>query len=123
MLKIAFPTDDGQTISSHLGQALYYAVVIVDDPQPPQIERREKPHHTPSEPHAAPDRNARQAMVGPLVDCQVLIAGGMGQPVYDEAVARGLQVVLTHEASISTALGLYRKGKLVSDPNLLHTPH
>ncbi len=124
MLRIAFPSDDGQTISAHLGQALYYAVLTVDDPQSPapQMERRDKPHHTPGEAHQAPDLNARRAMVGPVADCQVLIAGGMGRPVFDEARARGLQVVLTHETSIAAAFQNYRQGKLVSDPALIHTP-
>ncbi len=120
MLKIAFPTDDAETVSPHLGQALFYLVATVEDDQTPKYERREKPHHVAGEPDQPPGPEFFRSMIGPIVDCQVLVSGGIGRPVFDAAVAAGLQVVLAHESSIATALSLYQAGKLVSDPALIH---
>ncbi len=59
-------------------------------------------------------------MFAPIADCQVLIAGGMGQPAYDHAISAGLEVVMTGEKSISAALEAYRNGLLMSDPRRIH---
>ena len=45
MKKIAFPTDDGETISRHLGESQFYIVALLDDIGNVTFERREKPHH------------------------------------------------------------------------------
>ncbi len=43
MTKVAFPTDDGETISQHLGQALFFQVVMIEDGKVQSSERRENP--------------------------------------------------------------------------------
>ena len=42
MPKIAFPTDDGETISKHLGQAKYFQVMMFENGHVQSTERREK---------------------------------------------------------------------------------
>jgi len=151
MTKIAFPTDDGTTISRHLGQAHLYVVVTLEDGAQPKMEQRPKqahgPHHHDHEheqpvagnavsmdaiqftPHAQADRaddeHARTAsgMFAPLADCQVLISGGMGQPAYDHAVGLGLQVILTGANTIAEALQAYQDGSLSSDMRRVHAKH
>jgi predicted Fe-Mo cluster-binding NifX family protein len=59
-------------------------------------------------------------MFSPLANCQVLVTRGMGQPAYDEAVALGLNVILTGEESIQAALEAYAKGSLKSDLRRVH---
>ncbi|HEX7975959.1 MAG TPA: NifB/NifX family molybdenum-iron cluster-binding protein [Anaerolineales bacterium] len=128
MLKIAFPTDDGQTISQHLGQAAYFVVATLGVQDPPQLEQRAKAHHGD---HAQHDHQGEgqighgmaQAMFSTLADCQVLISGGMGQPAYERAVAQGFEVILTGEKDITRALEAYQAGTLVSDPRRVHAHH
>lgn len=123
--KIAFPTDDGHTLSRHLGRAPFYQVVTLEPGQAPQFEQRAKPHHGADRDHGAAAGHAEghgpgPAMFAPLADCQVLIAGGMGQPGYERARAQGLDVILTGERTIAEALAAYQAGKLVSDLRRVH---
>jgi predicted Fe-Mo cluster-binding NifX family protein len=123
MKKIAFATDDGKTISSHLGRAQYFQVVTLEDSGGVSFEQRLKPHHgaeqvSPQQEHSG--HGMGQAMIASISDCQVLIAGGMGEPVYQRALAQGLEVIMPAEKGIQEALDAYRKGTLASDIRRIH---
>ena len=122
MTKIAFPTDDGETISKHLGQAHYFQVVSFENGQIQSSERREKASHTHQDHSHEQETGVHpgQQMIEAISDCQVLIAGGMGQPVYNRAVSAGITVYLTGEDRISDALKRYEQGNLVSDMRRIH---
>jgi len=124
MLKIAFPTEDGTTISAHFGRAPRFVIVTLDDPQAPQFEQRTKAYHGAGEhePHEQHNHD-HTGMFAPLVDCQVLIAGGMGQPAYDSAIAAGLTVIPTGEKSIAAALAAFRTNTLIADARRVHARH
>lgn len=122
MAKIAFPTDDGETISKHLGQARYFQVISVEGGQVQASERRDKPSHSHQDrqqEHAA-GLHPGQGMVEVIRDCQVLISGGMGQPMYNRAINAGFEVILTGEDRIMPALEAYLKGGLSSDMRRVH---
>ncbi len=123
MTKIAFPTDDGETISKHLGQARYFQVVTLEDGQVQSSERREKASHAHQDHHHEQEAGVHpgQQMIEAIQDCQVLIAGGMGQPMYNRAVSAGLTVYLTGEEQITAALNAYQQGNLSSDMRRIHT--
>ena len=125
MKKIAFPTDDGESISRHLGAAQFYVVALLEDAGNVTFERREKPHHQ----HNQEARSGEQeddhtqrgpAMFTPILDCQVLISGGMGRPAYDHALAQGLEVILPAQQNIREALDAYRTSRLISDMRRVH---
>jgi predicted Fe-Mo cluster-binding NifX family protein len=119
---IAFPTDDGNTISSHLGQAQYFRVFRIDEQGALSSELREKPSHTHLD-HSHDESSQvhpGQVMFETIRDCQVLIAGGMGTPAYERAMSMGIEVYLTGEKNISDALRAYQAGKLVSDMRRVH---
>ena len=59
-------------------------------------------------------------MFSPIADCQILIAGGMGQPAYEHAIHAGLKVIMTGEKSIENALQGYRSGQLANDERFIH---
>jgi predicted Fe-Mo cluster-binding NifX family protein len=157
MKKIAFPSEDGQTISRHLGRAPFFIVATLQDGQLPTLERRPKPHHgsghdhdehehsneqghaqpspqaAPLHPdlqHAPPNPDTSisvsanpegvHAMFSVIADCQVLVAGGMGEPAYQRAQAYGLEVYLTGEWKIEAALAAYQAGLLKSDLRRVH---
>ena len=119
-MKIAFPTDDGQTISRHLGQAPYFVVATVGEGGQHSLEQRPKPHHGDGGHDHQPGQGLGAVMFQDVADCQVLIAGGMGQPAYERAVALGLKVILTGERTIAAALAAYQAGTLTSDPRRVH---
>jgi predicted Fe-Mo cluster-binding NifX family protein len=125
MKKIAFPTDDGVTISRHLGECEFYLIATLDDEGSTSFDRREKPRREPPQKAQGAEREGHHARLGPALiapirDCQVLISGGMGQPAYDHAVAQGLEVFLPAEHHINDALEAYRAGTLGSDLPRIH---
>jgi predicted Fe-Mo cluster-binding NifX family protein len=120
MLKIAFPTDDGVTISAHLGRAPYYVVATLDGANAPQFEQRAKAYHGQDSQGHHDAHHDHNSMFAPLADCQVLIAGGMGQPAFDHVQGMGLKVLLTGEPMIAAALEACRRDQLVSDMRRVH---
>lgn len=127
-MKIAFPTDDGRTISAHFGRAQSFVIATVEGDAEPQFEQRAKAFHGAHEEqgehgeHEGHDHHGHDhaAMLSPLAGCQVLIAGGMGEAGLQDAQAQGLEVILTGEKQITAALAAYRAGTLTSDPRRIH---
>lgn len=130
MLKIAFPIQDstaepGQaTISAHFGRAPYFIVATLGDSADPHFEQRSKTYHGSGE-HEQHDHHSHNhaGMFAPIADCQVLIAGGMGRPAYDNAVTAGLTVIMTGERSVAAALAAFRANTLTSDLRRIHAAH
>jgi len=121
MEKIAFPSEDGQTIHQHFGRAPFYVVAHLDDDGSANFEQRSKAFHGEQHSHALHEQpHGHSPMFAPISDCQVLIAGGMGQPAYQHAVEAGLKVIMTAEKSIAAALNAYLAGQLTTDERRIH---
>jgi predicted Fe-Mo cluster-binding NifX family protein len=123
MKKIAFPTDDGETISPHMARAHFFQVATLIDSDTVHFEKREKPHHSQESEHAAHEHTGQgmgSAMFAPIADCQVLISGGMGEAAYEHARSLGLEVILPAEKNIPSALAAYQAGTLISDMRRVH---
>jgi predicted Fe-Mo cluster-binding NifX family protein len=126
-IKIAFPTDDGETISRHFGSARYFQVLTVDDGTQTAAELREKGghdhhNHDPHHEHGY-GRTHPNAKFDLLHDCQVLIGAGMGQPAYERLQGLGLTVYLTGEKTIAAALARYQADALDNDIRRVHAHH
>ncbi len=133
-MKIAFVTDDGETISTHFGRAAYYLVVNVEDGRETGREMREKMGHahfhteeSHHEEHAGekhgfdPQSQSRHAsMLGAIEDCSVVICGGMGQGAVFSIQQSGKDLRLTSEPSIDKALQHFLEGKLPNQTELSH---
>jgi len=120
-VKLAIPTDDGETISRHFGQAKFFRVLTLEDGQVMQTELRPKASHQHGDHSQTPGIHPGQQMVDAISDCQVLICGGMGTPAYSKAVAAGLQVILTGQRSVETVAAAYATGTLEHEPQLIHS--
>jgi predicted Fe-Mo cluster-binding NifX family protein len=123
--KIAFPTDDGETISRHLGEARFYLVAMVDEDGEANFERRGKPRRAHEQSGRERQQDGRHAgggptLFAPIVDCQALISGGMGDSAYRHATSQGLEVILPADEKIMVALEGYLAGTLVSDMRRVH---
>jgi len=119
MLKIAVPTDDGVTVSRHFGQAAYFKILNLDEGKVVSVEIREKVVHEHGS-QVPQGIHPGAAMVDSIMDCNVLIAGGMGSPVYQRAINVGLQVILTRQQDIDLAVRDFLAGSLENDPELVH---
>ena len=93
----------GRTVRTHRWK---YGAVAKDNDLDPKTE--------PSTDHG------HGGMFAQLADCQVLIAGGMGQPAYDRAQAQGMTVFTPSLKQIDEALAAYVAGTLESDTRRVH---
>lgn len=127
MTKIAFATDDGLTISAHLGRAQKFMVVHIENGQVTAREERAKPthdHHAGQQEdhhhHAHGHGDFHQRMSEVIQDCQIVVARGMGSPAYAGFQAIGIQPILTEFTKIEDAIQAYLRGDLVNFPQRVH---
>ena len=128
---LAVVTDDHRTISAHFGRATLYEVFTISGGKITGHESMAKPSHSqfahpPHEQtgHAHGQGPAAQhhhaEMLEPIRDCQVLLAGGMGQGAYDSLVQAGIRPVVTDIPEIETAVDAYLNSSLVDHLERLH---
>ena len=126
--KLAIVTDDGMTVSSHFGRAPYYEVITFADGVVKQRERREKhsPHammeqHGDGHQHHGGDHDL---MLAPVLDCQVVVARGMGQGAYTHLASNGFEVYLTDLRTIDEVAQAIASGTLHhNDARIHHKDH
>jgi len=124
-LKIAAISDDEVRVSQHFGRAPYYVVLTVEGNEIVDSETRSKAgHHTfaaqghprlaPGERHGydAGSQAKHQSMAETIADCEVLIAGGMGQGAYESLKGYGIRPIITDVSDIREAVLRCAKGDL-----------
>lgn len=125
-MKIAFPTNDGININPHFGQATHYLFVTLTEAGP-ELSRNLQPkpshvHHPGPDHHSHHHGHDHANMFEPLKACDIVIAGGMGQPAYQAITQLNVQLILTQERNIDAALQAYRHNTLENTPTLVHAP-
>jgi predicted Fe-Mo cluster-binding NifX family protein len=132
-VKVAVITDDGRSVSQHFGRAPFFLVATVEGGQVLSTEMRKKAghhtfaqigeaHHVQAGPHgfdpASQGRHA--AILETIPDCQVVLAGGMGQGMLVQLQAAGIRPVLTEIQDIHEALRALIDGSLVDRSERAH---
>jgi predicted Fe-Mo cluster-binding NifX family protein len=122
---IAFVTDDGSTISSHFGRALYYELITLQDGKVTDRKRVSKAGHHSFGPeahgeHGHDDDHKHATMTAPLAGVAVLVARGMGVGAQQHLVTSGITPILTDLHTIDEAVEHYVAGTLVDNPRRLH---
>lgn len=122
--KIAFVTDDGTTISSHFGRALYYEIVTVENGSVLKRERVPKAgHHSFAQSgghdHGHTDHKHEQ-MTSSIKDCQLLVARGMGMGARQHLDRLGISVLLTDLKTIDDTINALVAGTAVHNEKRLH---
>jgi predicted Fe-Mo cluster-binding NifX family protein len=123
--RIAFVTDDGTSISSHFGRALFYEVVTVHDGKVTDRKRLDKAaHHTSAHGaeggHDASSDHKHAQMTAPLEGVNVLVARGMGFGAHQHLTGLGIEPILTDLHTIDEGIEKYLAGTLAHDPARLH---
>lgn len=117
--KVAFATDDGSNVNQHFGRLAGFVVVTIQDgveterafiPRPQQADLPGDRRHN----HAA--------LLDPMSDCEVLIAGGMGLPMARNIDEAGIRLTLTAETLIDSALASFLDGSLRHEADRAHQP-
>ena len=132
-MKIAAITDDGTTISRHFGRAPYYMVLTVEDGKIVDRDRRNKLGHGQFRHQGGQHRDAHgrhgygagaesrhERMAATIIDCQVLLCGGMGWGAYESMKAKGIAPIVTDIRNIDAAVQAYLDGTIVDQRGLLH---
>jgi len=132
-MNIAFVTDDGKTISKHFGRAQYYLVVGIENDEETSRSLREKMGHKhfsgedagrerADGPHglSPASQNRHSRMLEAITDCQVIVAGGMGQGAYVSMQEGGKQVFVVAMNDINEALEAFKAGTLEDIADLVH---
>ncbi len=130
-MKIAAVTEDGVTISQHFGRAPYYVVLTVEDGQVVGREQRDKiAHgqgagghvHIEGQAHGfdAASQDTHSRMAGPIADCQVLLARGMGMGAYASLQQAGIRPIITTLADIQEAALEAAAGTIIDHQERLH---
>ena len=131
-MKIAVITDDMKTISAHFGRAQYYLVFTVENGKISAQESRPKANHNHfasqeqehahTEPHGtdAQSEVKHTSMIEPIIDCEVLLAGGMGQGAYTSLILRSIQPYITDIQDAQTAVIAYLDGSMIDHTERLH---
>lgn len=127
MKMLAFATDDGDSISQHFGMAQQFVVVKIENGAITGRESRPKfSAHTASgdDRHNALTPEQRHArMVEPIMDCQMVIAGGMGMGALNHFKQAGIEVLLTDASTIDAACQAYINDELKHIAERLHQGH
>jgi len=133
MMKIAFVTDDGISVSRHFGRAGKYLVVEVNEGREINRELREKmghqhfAHQEDGYSHGSgehgfdPASQSRHAnMLSAIEDCDVVVCGGMGRGAYHSITDSGKQVFMVEDLDINGNLANYFSGTLKNAEDLVH---
>jgi predicted Fe-Mo cluster-binding NifX family protein len=132
-VKIAAVSEDEVNISQHFGRAPYYVVLTVEGNEIVDSETRPKAgHHSfaaqehqnlaPGERHGcdAGSQPKHRRMAETIADCDVLIAGGMGQGAYESLKGYGIRPIVTDVGDIRAAALRCLEGNL---PDLMERLH
>jgi predicted Fe-Mo cluster-binding NifX family protein len=133
-MKIAIASENGETISRHFGRATEYIIVNTDDRNILGREIRPKVGHTDCSIVGLQEHDCgcaihtggvsiydrHRSMVLNILDCSILLAGGMGWGAYEGLKSRGIKTVITDVEDFEDAVKLYLVGNL---PNLMERLH
>jgi predicted Fe-Mo cluster-binding NifX family protein len=126
-MKVAVVSDDMKTVSAHFGMARHYVVYEVKSGKIVGKEVRDKQghgagtheHHRDGQ--ATPEMtNLHDSMLSNVSDCEVLIARGMGWPMYTSIKDEGKRAYITQIQDADEAVKELLAGRLDDHPELLH---
>ena len=135
-MKIAIVSDDGQTISRHLGRAENYIVVSYE--QEKIIERKSLPkigfchssgQHQGRHEHGSDPRGSgfghrskvsHEQMFENIKDCDILVSRGMGRGAYLDLQQLGIRPIITDIDDIELAIQSVMDETIIDHVEKLH---
>jgi predicted Fe-Mo cluster-binding NifX family protein len=129
-MKIAVATENGKLISAHFGRSPYFAIYEIEDGKIINKEMRQNTftgHFRGGEHrehgqhgHGRGDAQGHQTVAEGLRDCKVVISHGMGRRAWEDLRARGIEMIVTDEKEVETAVKMYLAGELEDKTEKLH---
>ena len=123
-MKAAVVTDDLQTVSIHFGMARHYLVYDIEDGVVKGKEARDKVGHGAGEHRhqegGGAESRLHDTMLSNIADCEAVISGGMGRPMFESIRAAGMKAFVTRIRNADEAVRALASGKLDNHLELLH---
>ena len=123
-MKAAVVTDDLQTVSLHFGMARHYLVYDIEGGVVRGKEVRDKVGHGAGEHHHQQGDGAESrlhnTMLSNVADCEVIISGGMGKPMFESIRAAGMKAFVTRIRGADDAVKALVDGSIDNHLELLH---
>ncbi len=123
-MKIAVASDDGITLTGHVGRCEMFIVFEVLNKEIVNIEKRinsftmhktsEYQHKNHNHTHTGSGKHT--GIIYGLKDCSYLICSKCGPGLVEDLFNNGVQIILTEEMDAQEAVKLFVEGKLKSNP-------
>ena len=130
-MKIAVPSNDGILLSAHFGRSKGFVVFETNEQEILKEEYRQNNvtghalglHHEHEHEHEhghdhGEHSHSHTGILGVLADCEIVIAGGMGQRLYTDLQAANKKVYVTREENAREAVKLMLQDQLDSNPDI-----
>lgn len=123
-MKIAVASDDGKTITGHVGKCEMFLVFEVNNKEITNFEKRENSftmhkkgghqyqHHN----HEHQSNGRHTGIIEGLKDCNYLFCCSGGPGLIDDLNANGIQTIFTEELNAEDSVKMFLDNKLKSDP-------
>ena len=119
-MKIAVPSDDSINIARHFGRASGFKIFEIENNSIKESGYRKntftghsKGLHVEHHNHGEHEHHhSHQGILEGLVDCEVVIAGGMGRRAYNDLAKAGKQVFVTQVKNAEEAVKSYLSKEL-----------
>ncbi len=130
-MRIAVATNDGQTITGHVGRCFAFAIYDINGGTIEKVEIRENTftHHRMTgrqnheHHHGEGQHHGHESLIEGLKDCTVLLFSGGGWRLIEDLEKNNIKPFLTEEADIETAVQKFAKGELVENKDLTCNRH
>lgn len=123
-MKIAIPTNNMSTISAHFGRSKGFMIYHVENDKITNIEYKlntftghAKGKH--KEDDKGNHNHSHEGIFKAIGSCKTVIAGGMGQRLYNDFFERKIQVYVTHEKDMGKAMDQFLNNTLENSPEKL----
>ncbi|MFH1009647.1 MAG: NifB/NifX family molybdenum-iron cluster-binding protein [bacterium] len=119
-MKIAVASDDGKSIAAHLGRVRGFVICSIEDGKVKNREYRPNDFtgHARGLEGAGHEVDRHGPILAALSDCRAVISGGMGRRIQEDLARANIEVFVTEQTDVETAIEFYLDGKLVSRPDL-----
>ncbi len=119
-MKIVVPSNDNKKISKHFGKSKGFVILQIENDKIISREYRENDftghaksaEHNHENHHHHDEQHSHEGIFRVIGDCDIVIGGGMGRRLYNDFKGRNIEVYITEESDIDSALQLYLENRL-----------
>jgi predicted Fe-Mo cluster-binding NifX family protein len=120
-MKIAIPSNDNISVSAHFGRSRGFIVfdttqqkILTDVYRENFVTGHMTGQHTE---HSGEHSHSHSGILDLLQDCEIIIAGGMGQRLYSDFMSANKKIFVTRESDARQAVKLFLGNQLDNNPD------